>query len=116
MIPKVFLENVSINIETDFALGITLNRENELKNSKGVAKASFGSKDEKESSESDSDSGHISLNVVARASTMKLTYLLLYEISTSHNFMRNKNNFFSMKKFSKPFEFGQAVRNSELSY
>lgn len=85
---------------------------------KGKAKATFRKIDEKDSSdsESDSDSGHISLSAVARASTMKLNNRLLYDTGASHHFMRNKSDFLSMKKLSKPFEFDQAVGNSKLSY
>lgn len=85
------------------------------KKSKGKSKATFGNIDDNSSIE-DSDSDCFALSAVARASSIKLKNCLLYDTGASHHFMRNKSDFFSMKKLSKLFEFDQAVGNSKLSY
>lgn len=47
---------------------------------------------------------------------MNLNNRLLYDTDASYYFMRNKSDFLSMKKMSKPFELDQAVENFKPSY
>ncbi|POS82469.1 hypothetical protein EPUL_006638, partial [Erysiphe pulchra] len=81
---------------------------------KGKAKVTFENSEIDFSSDSHSD--NIGLSAVARASYSKSNNYLLYDTGASHHFMRKKTDFLFLKKLRKPFEFDQAVGNSNLSY
>ena len=83
-----------------------------IKRNKGKAKATLESKYDNSVASSDSD--NVALGAVARAASLRIKNRLLYDTGASHHFIRNKSDFLSIKKLSKPFEFDQAVGKTKL--